>query len=191
MNLGKQIQAYRKKMDLSQDNLAAKIYVSRQTISNWETGRSYPDVENLLLLSTLFGTSLDELVKGDVPQMKQKISQVKFDRDAHGMLLFFVLAMVMVGPAAFLPAPWWWLLPVIFWLVSLFFGFRIEKVKHEKNIQTYREIVAFMADQDLTKVRAKRNWVKDSLNKVVVMFIFAVVGGLIALISTLPYFLMH
>jgi hypothetical protein len=48
-----------------------------------------------------------------------------------------------------------------------------------------------MADQDLTKVRAKRNWVKDSLNKVVIMFIFAVVGGLIALISTLPYFLMH
>ncbi|WP_010014494.1 helix-turn-helix transcriptional regulator [Loigolactobacillus coryniformis] len=88
MNLGKQISAHRKKMGLSQDNLAAKIYVSRQTISNWETRRSYPDVENLLLLSTLFGTSLDELVKGDVPQMKQKISQAKFDRDAHGMLLF-------------------------------------------------------------------------------------------------------
>lgn len=59
MNLGKQISAHRKKMGLSQDNLAAKIYVSRQTISNWGTGRSYPDVENLLLLSTLFGTSLD------------------------------------------------------------------------------------------------------------------------------------
>jgi len=62
MQVGKQIQHYRKEKNLSQDELAAIIFVSRQSISNWERGATYPDIQNLLLLSKVFEVSLDKLV---------------------------------------------------------------------------------------------------------------------------------
>lgn len=54
MELNKQLKKYRAQQNLSQENLADKIFVSRQTISNWENGKSYPDIQNLLLLSGIF-----------------------------------------------------------------------------------------------------------------------------------------
>ena len=54
---------YREK-NYSQEYLAEKLYVSRQTISNWENERSYPDIHNLLMMCNLFNVSLDDLVKG-------------------------------------------------------------------------------------------------------------------------------
>nr|MBT3133248.1 helix-turn-helix domain-containing protein [Streptococcus vestibularis] len=80
MNLSKQIKKYRDREGFSQEDLAEKIYVSRQTISNWENKRSYPDIHNLLLLSVLFDVSLDDLVKGDVEMMKNNLQQVKFNK---------------------------------------------------------------------------------------------------------------
>jgi transcriptional regulator with XRE-family HTH domain len=65
MNLSKQIKRLREEARFSQEELSEKIYVSRQTISNWENERSYPDIHNLLLLSVLFDVTLDELVKGE------------------------------------------------------------------------------------------------------------------------------
>ena len=58
MELGSQIKKYRNELALSQDALAEKVYVSRQTISNWENGKSYPDVNSLILLSEVFQTLL-------------------------------------------------------------------------------------------------------------------------------------
>ena len=65
MEIGKQIKKYRTEMKLSQEELAEKIFVSRQTISNWENNKNYPDVKRLLLLSSLFNTlSLGDSKKG-------------------------------------------------------------------------------------------------------------------------------
>ena len=75
MEIGTQIKKYRLASELSQEELAEKIYVTRQTISNWENGRNYPDVKSLLLLSSLFNISLDILVKGDIEEMKEKINE--------------------------------------------------------------------------------------------------------------------
>lgn len=73
MEIGKQIKKYRNEIEISQDELAEKIFVSRQTISNWENNKSYPDLRSLLLLSSLFGVSLDKLIKGDLEEMKEKL----------------------------------------------------------------------------------------------------------------------
>ena len=59
MELGKQIKKYRSEMNLSQEELADKVFVSRQTVSNWENDKNYPDIKSLLLLSEVFGVSLD------------------------------------------------------------------------------------------------------------------------------------
>ena len=65
MEVGTRIREQRESAGISQEELARQIFVSRQTVSNWETGKTYPDVQSLLLLSNLFGVSVDHLVKGD------------------------------------------------------------------------------------------------------------------------------
>ena len=57
MELARRIKEHRERLGMSQSELAKKVFVSRQTISNWETDRTYPDVQSLLLLSNLFGVS--------------------------------------------------------------------------------------------------------------------------------------
>lgn len=63
----------RKQKGLSQEELAGRLNVSRQTISKWEVGESAPDMDNLVSISELFGVSLDELVL-DKPSEKEQPS---------------------------------------------------------------------------------------------------------------------
>ncbi|MGM0171107.1 hypothetical protein IGJ39_001209 [Enterococcus sp. AZ140] len=106
MDLSHQIKKYRKQLAFSQEELAEKLYVSRQTISNWENERSYPDIHNLLLLSVLFDVSLDELVKGDVEKMKENVTLTELNKYTKIMLFFMLLTLISVGPSLFLPGNW-------------------------------------------------------------------------------------
>lgn len=63
---------YRKQHNLSQEDLAAKIGVSRQAISKWERAEASPDTDNLLLLSDIYGVTLDELLKGENSSKKEE-----------------------------------------------------------------------------------------------------------------------
>ena len=74
MDISNQIKKRRTDMGLSQEELAERIYVSRQTISNWETDKTYPDIQSLLLLSVLFDTTIDVLVKGDLEMMEKTVA---------------------------------------------------------------------------------------------------------------------
>lgn len=65
MQLGNNIQTLRKRKGLSQEKLAEKINVTRQTISNWELGETAPNPEQLILLSKEFNISIDDLVGND------------------------------------------------------------------------------------------------------------------------------
>ena len=58
MELARQLRAKREERGLSQDEVSKAIFVSRQTISNWENDKTYPDVQSLLLLSQLFEVSI-------------------------------------------------------------------------------------------------------------------------------------
>lgn len=74
---------YRNSLGLSQEDLAEKAYVSRQTVSNWETGKNYPDIHSLLLLSSLFDVSLDQLIKGYIEIMKEEIKETEIKKLKH------------------------------------------------------------------------------------------------------------
>lgn len=67
MEFNNKLYDLRKKKGLSQEELASRLNVSRQTVSKWEVGESAPDMENLVALSELFGISLDELVLDKEP----------------------------------------------------------------------------------------------------------------------------
>lgn len=69
MTLAEKILSLRTERGMSQDDLAEKLEVSRQSVSKWETGQSTPDLDKIIKLADLFGVSVDELVReGERPQ---------------------------------------------------------------------------------------------------------------------------
>ena len=68
MTIGERIQQYRKKLGLSQEELGQTLFVSRQTVSQWETDQTMPTVDNLLRLKELFGVSVDEILEGQTEE---------------------------------------------------------------------------------------------------------------------------
>uniref|UniRef100_UPI004057764B helix-turn-helix transcriptional regulator n=1 Tax=Agathobacter sp. TaxID=2021311 RepID=UPI004057764B len=74
MEIEKKLKDARVKAGLTQEQVAEKIMVSRQTISNWENGKSLPDIVSIMNLSDLYQISLDELLKGD-QKMKEKMTK--------------------------------------------------------------------------------------------------------------------
>ena len=65
MEIGKKLRNARTRSGFTQEKAAEEIGVARQTISNWENEKSYPDIVSVIRLSTLYSVSLDELLKGD------------------------------------------------------------------------------------------------------------------------------
>ncbi len=68
MKLGEKLQQLRKKSGLSQEQLAARLTVSRQAVSKWELDDAVPDTENVVQLSRLFGVSCDYLLREEVDE---------------------------------------------------------------------------------------------------------------------------
>ena len=90
MQVGKQIQHYRKeKIYLKMICLKSSLSIN-QSISNWERGATYPDIQNLLLLSKVFEVSLDKLVKGDLETMRTNYSRPRiYELSKDGVVLPF------------------------------------------------------------------------------------------------------
>ena len=83
MDLGNKLIELRKSKKLSQEELAEKINVSRQTISNWENGRFYPDIDALVKLSKYFNISIDDLLNCDdkvIEYLKESTDVVKSNK---------------------------------------------------------------------------------------------------------------
>lgn len=70
MEIGQKLKDARVASGLTQEGAAEKINVSRQTISNWENEKTYPDIISVIKLSDIYSISLDELLKGDKKMME-------------------------------------------------------------------------------------------------------------------------
>lgn len=99
MELGKQIQKHRKALNMSQEELAEKIHVTRHTVSNWERNKNLPDLNSLILLSDIFNTSLDNLVKGDIETMENQLNNKRFNIWSMTMGISSILAAILIGPS--------------------------------------------------------------------------------------------
>lgn len=172
MELGKQIKTHRQKVHLSQEELADRVYVSRQTISNWENDKSYPDVNSLVLLSEIFQISLDELIKGDIDVMKEVIQKEEIRKlNSYGKI--YALMLVITAVSAVPLFTWldtWAFIPWgIIWLTSMCFAFKLEKVKKDNDIQTYKEIVAFSEGKLLDDIHKQREIGKRPYQKILLV----------------------
>lgn len=159
MNLGSQIKKYRSELSMSQDELAEKIFVSRQSISNWENDKTYPDIKSLLLLSEVFQVSLDQLIKGDLEIMKKEISTqelANFQKDTAIMTVFFLMILITPIPLAHFWGWWGMAVYVIIAAVGFYFALRVEKYKKKFDIQTYKEITSFLEGKSLDEIEKAR-----------------------------------
>ncbi len=181
MNLGSQIKKYRSELSMSQDELAEKVFVSRQSVSNWENDKTYPDIKSLLLLSEVFQVSLDQLIKGDLEIMKKEISTQEladFQKDAAIMTVFFLLILITPIPLAHF---FGWLgmaVYVIIAVVGFYFALRVEKHKKKFDIQTYKEITAFMEGKSLDEIEKARESGKRPYQKI----LLGLGSGLLAIV---------
>lgn len=95
MEIGKKLKAARLASGLTQEKVAEEILVSRQTISNWENEKSFPDIVSVIKLSDLYSVSLDELLKGD----KQMIEHLEESTDvvkSNKKLIVAVIANIIL-----------------------------------------------------------------------------------------------
>ena len=183
MELGNKIKYYRGEKELSQEELAERVYVSRQTISNWKNNKSYPDINSIVLLSEIFEISIDNLIKGDVELMKKEINseevkKLNFYATMMVILMLVVTILLMpmlkfIGLYGFIP---------YFVLVgcAMFFAIKVDKIKKDNDIQTYKEIVAFTEGKRLDEIQKIEEKAKRPYQKVIDGFLWAVVALLIS-----------
>ncbi|SDA14026.1 DNA-binding transcriptional regulator, XRE-family HTH domain [Ruminococcus sp. YE71] len=188
MELGTQIKRLRKERGWNQEEFAEKAYVSRQTVSNWENEKSYPDVHSLLILSDLFGVSLDELVKGDVEEMKKEIRQesiAEYNRWANIYSVMFIIAILLPYPLAkflgWVGAGIW----LVYMGVTMCVAIKCESLKKQNNIQTFKEIVAFTEGRTLDEIEQIREQAKRPYQKILLAIAAAVAALLIMLLMHL------
>lgn len=184
LELHSQIKKYRTEMNLSQEELAEKIYVTRQSISNWENNKNYPDIRSLLLLSSLFNVSLDQLIKGDIKIMKEEINRNeldKFNRDGAIFTILLILTAVSIVPLTIFLGYYGLLIAAVLWGISMFYAFRIEKYKKAHDIQTFKEILSFTEGKRLDEIEKAKEVGKRPYQKIVLVLVWVVIAFIICM----------
>lgn len=169
MEIGKQIKKHRMALGLSQDEFADKIFVTRQSVSNWENDKNYPDINSLVLMAEVFGISLDSLVKRDIEIMNEKIKKedIEYLNKANRRLtLAFVWDFFMLVPMLKLFGIWGAVIFGIVFILGFIEAVKIEKYKKQMDIQTYKEINAFMEGKRLDEIEKEREKAKRPYQKI-------------------------
>lgn len=181
MNISEQLKNYRKEFNLSQEELAEIIHVSRPTISNWENSKSYPDLQSLLLLSDYFKISLDELVKGDVVEMKKSLENKKLIKSTYGMLAFIFLALLTTLLTKYIG--WYFLIPFcVLWGISMWYAYNIENFKKSNNLRTYQNILAYIENREIPYIDENKHRKLEFLQKIFCIFIFSIIFAILTFI---------
>ncbi|MBJ7967615.1 MULTISPECIES: helix-turn-helix domain-containing protein [Bacillus cereus group] len=98
MNLGLQLKRFRESKNFSQEEVARKVGVTRQAVYKWENNKSYPDIDNLILLSKLYEVTIDELLKGSEDVREELDKKDKDEDDDENDFGFFIgIVLIFIG----------------------------------------------------------------------------------------------
>ncbi len=185
MDIGLRIKKFREQQKISQEELALKIFVSRQTISNWETNKSCPDVKSLITLSNIFNVSLDNFIKEDIKEMR-KIVEKEAIKKFNMISIVFLIELIIVTISAYPLFSMDGYIGIIIWLclfaIALYTAIRIEKFKKNYNIQTYKEVLAFIDGKQLTHDETQQEIGKRIYQKIIFAFVAGVITFIVCLI---------
>ena len=96
MTLGEKIQKLRKEKQMSQEDLAEKLKVSRQTISRWEQEQALPDLSNIIALGKIFSVSIDDLVQTDLENLKDNKDTVGLAKDLYAYKMRIIFGIILI-----------------------------------------------------------------------------------------------
>lgn len=185
MELQNQIKKYRTMMKMSQEELSEKVYVTRQTVSNWENGKSYPDIHSLLLLSSLFEVSLDELIKGDIELMKKEICKkdtALYNYYSNIFSIIFIVCLIAFVPVVKYFKIYGLIIWVLVYAIGFVFALKSRKIQKEYDVETYKEIVAFSEGKLLDELEKQHEKKKKPYQTVLKLLFGATLGGVITAI---------
>ena len=115
-DIGCKIKAARIEKKLTQEQVAELLGVSRQTISNWENEKSYPDIISVIELSSLYSISLDDLLKGDermMEHLEESTNVVKSNQKLIGAIILNIITVILlITLSMFLPDKIYYLIMV-------------------------------------------------------------------------------
>jgi transcriptional regulator with XRE-family HTH domain len=97
MTISEKLKQARAESGLSQEDVAEKLGVSRQTMSNWENARSYPDIVSVIALSDIYNVALDSLMKGDAEMQKhlqESTNVTKSNKQVAASIIALILALL-------------------------------------------------------------------------------------------------
>lgn len=180
MNISKVIKEQRSKLSLSQEELGEKVYVTRQTISNWENEKSYPDINSLILLSQVFNMTIDNLIKGDLEIMEQKIEKNDINalnRYGNLMVVGLLVSVIMFPVSYYYEFNPGIVMAILIFAVTILISLKAEKIKKQYDVQTYREIVAFYKGETLDEIAKIRESGKRGYQTLVKFLGGIVFGG--------------
>lgn len=190
MELGNHIKHYRNEKGLSQEELAERVYVTRQTISNWENNKNYPDINSIVLLSEVFEISIDNLIKGDLEEMKKEINSEevkKLNFYSLMMAILMIAAIISLVPLIKFIGVYAFIVYFALLACALVFALKIEKIKKNNDIQTYKEIVAFTEGKRLDEIQKIQEKAKRPYQKIVLSLSIAVIVVLIFVVMALLF----
>ncbi|MBP2097663.1 helix-turn-helix domain-containing protein [Enterococcus rivorum] len=117
MNIGDKIKEQRLRKELTQNQLAQLLNVSRSTVSSWEVGRNYPDLDTIVSISDLFNISLDHLLREDKEMTKSVSKKMKMNK-------YYKIILIVIGT-----------------VFIIYFGFntklRIDENRYRNNLEYY------------------------------------------------------
>ena len=96
MNIGAKIIEIRKQRNMTQEDFAKIFHVTRQTVSNWENEKSYPDLQTLVQISNEFDVSLDTMLKEDMLMVKEWIT-LRFTKSLYRLITVHLTVGVLPG----------------------------------------------------------------------------------------------
>ena len=181
MEFNQKLQELRKKKGLTQEELAASLYVSRTAISKWESGRGYPNIESLKTISKFFSVTVDELLSTD--EILTIAEEDNRRKEKHFRDLMYGLLDLSIAMLLFLP----------------FFAEKIDEIIQTMSlialdgVQTYLKIAYFaivilmIIMGILTLALQNCQWIAWVKSKTIISLILGAILVLVFMISSQPY----
>lgn len=153
MRLNENLIKYRHQNNFSQDALAKKMYVSRQTISNWETGKTYPDIQNIVLLAEVYHVTVDQLVSDDINLMQNKSSQHELKLLSFGLILSLILVYSAFIGIKWLPITTAAMMVATFTTIGVILAIALIRLNNRLQLQTLKQTVQFINGQSVEQIK--------------------------------------
>lgn len=144
--------------------------LTRHTISNWERNKNLPDLNSLILLSKIFNTSLDDLVKGDIKTMENQLVNKDFNNWSMIMGISSILTAVSIGPALHFLGNYGYILVVLLAILSGYSAIKVDKYKEQNRLFTYKQILDYVNGKPIKSINADKT--KHKLINAVISIIY-------------------